>query len=65
MWVYVKSERTNWTVGFYRPDGTWESESDHSTPDSAAQRCNYLNGGKGWEWREQLPGGGGGTPPKG
>ena len=27
-YVYVKSERNLYTVGFYRPDGRWEAESD-------------------------------------
>ena len=33
-YVYVKSERNLYTVGFYRPDGRWEAESDwtRSTP---------------------------------
>ena len=33
------------TVGFYRPDGKWEPESDHETDESAAARVAYLNGG--------------------
>lgn len=43
-YVYVRSERTLWTVGFYKPDGIWESESDHDSPDEAADRVAYLNG---------------------
>lgn len=38
MYVYVRSEATLWTVGFYRPDGRWESESDHGSADEAAKR---------------------------
>lgn len=45
-WVYVRSEPRLWTVGFYRPDGVWESESDHDSKDAAAERVHYLNGGK-------------------
>ena len=44
MYVYIKSEPGLWTVGFYRPDGTWEAESDHNTPVAAAERVHYLNG---------------------
>lgn len=44
-YVYLQSERTLWTVGFYDPDGEWQSESDHSTPEKAAERVAYLNGG--------------------
>lgn len=35
------------TVGFYRPDGKWESESDHHDREQAAARVAYLNGGRG------------------
>jgi hypothetical protein len=44
-WVYIRSEPGLWTVGFYKPDGTWESESDHTSRESAARRVRYLNGG--------------------
>src|SRR5829696_5500847 len=47
MYVYVRSEATLWTVGFYRPDGRWESESDHGSADEAARRVAWLNGGRG------------------
>lgn len=43
-WVYVKSEPRLWTVGFYAPDGKWNTDSDHDTQESAAYRCAYLNG---------------------
>ena len=46
MYVYIRSEPQLWTVGFYRPDGKWESESDHGSPDEAAARVAYLNGSK-------------------
>ena len=44
-YVYIKSEANLWTVGFYKPDGTWETESDHSSSEEAAKRVHYLNGG--------------------
>lgn len=44
-YVYIRSEPGLRTVGFYRPDGTWEPESDHDSPDKAAARVAYLNGG--------------------
>ena len=45
MYVYIQSEERLWTVGFYRPDGRWEPESDHDSPEDAAERVHYLNGG--------------------
>ena len=45
-WVYLKSKGEElWTVGFYKPDGKWEPESDHGTSEEAAARVHYLNGG--------------------
>lgn len=44
-YVYRKSEPGLWTVGYYRPDGEWEPESDHDTPAMAASRVAWLNGG--------------------
>ena len=46
MYVYIKTERNLWTVGFYTPDGKWEAESDWNNSESAAKRVHYLNGGK-------------------
>jgi hypothetical protein len=43
-YVYVQSEPGLWTVGFYRPDGRWESESDHNSRTDAADRVAWLNG---------------------
>lgn len=43
-YVYIRSEPGLWTVGFYRPDGKWESESDHGSSEEAAQRVAWLNG---------------------
>jgi len=56
MYVYVLSERwldldqqqrELFTVGFYKPDGSFESESDHGSKELAAARVHYLNGGTG------------------
>lgn len=44
-YVYIRSEPSLWTVGFYRPDGTWEPESDHGSASEAADRVHWLNGG--------------------
>ncbi len=46
MWVYIKSEPNLWTVGFYSPDGTWNTDSDHDSREKAAERVHWLNGGK-------------------
>jgi len=45
MYVYIHTETCLWTVGFYKPDGEWVSDSDHDTPEKAAARVHYLNGG--------------------
>lgn len=45
MWVYVRSEPQLWTVGFYDPAGNWQPDSDWSTPQEAAERVHWLNGG--------------------
>lgn len=49
-YVYILSEHGNygdlWTVGFYKPDGTWVPESDHDRKEKAAARVHYLNGGR-------------------
>jgi len=44
-YVYIRSEARLWTTGFYRPDGTWEPESDCDSKEEAAQRVAWLNGG--------------------
>ena len=46
MYVYIRIESNLWTVGFYRPDGKWEPESDHEVREKAAARVAYLNGGQ-------------------
>lgn len=45
MYVYKQSEANLYTVGFFAPDVNWGSESDWDTPEEAAKRVNYLNGG--------------------
>lgn len=48
MYVYKQTEfgqHPLWTVGYYRPDGVWESESDHGNSTDAQQRVIRLNGG--------------------
>jgi len=44
MYVYINSEPGMWTVGFYKPDGKWNPESDHGSIDEAAKRVAWLNG---------------------
>ena len=51
MYVYIHSstnEYGQWlyTVGFYDPNGKWNPDSDHETPEKAAERVHYLNGGE-------------------
>jgi len=44
-WVYIRTEPRLWTVGFYDPSGKFQTDSDHSDREEAAQRVHYLNGG--------------------
>lgn len=46
MYVYINSEPGLYTVGFYKPDGKWEPESDHGSKKEAADRVHWLNGGR-------------------
>lgn len=43
--TFMRTEPTLWTTGFYRPDGKWEPDADHGSPDEAAGRVHWLNGG--------------------
>lgn len=53
MYIYREVERNRvWTVGFYDPKGEWHPESDWDSPEKAAERVNYLNGGKKKETHE-------------
>lgn len=45
MYVYRQSEANLWTVGYYSPEGKWIAESDHASPEEAAKRVHWLNGG--------------------
>jgi hypothetical protein len=45
MYVYIQTEPTLYTVGFYDPNGKWHPESDHPTRAEAAERVAKLNGG--------------------
>jgi hypothetical protein len=47
MYVYKKTEKCLWTVGFYSPDGKWHPESDYDSTDAAAVRVQRLNGNLG------------------
>lgn len=44
MYVYIRSEPQLWTVGFYDPSGKFQTDSDHESPDKAAERASELNG---------------------
>jgi hypothetical protein len=46
-YVYQSFEAGLWTVGFYRPDGKFEPESDHGSSEEAAKRVAWLNGSTG------------------
>jgi len=48
MWVYLKSRDPGellYTVGFYKPDGSWEAVEDFVTQGEAMMMVSYLNGG--------------------
>jgi len=45
MYVYMRTERGIWTVGFFKPNGDWVTDQDCSSKEEAAQRVHYLNGG--------------------
>lgn len=44
-WVYIRSEPGLYTVGFFSPDGKWNTDSDWGSQEDAAKRVHYLNGG--------------------
>ena len=44
MYVYRQTEPGLYTVGYYDPQGKWNSESDHESRNEAIVRVNYLNG---------------------
>lgn len=43
-YIYKRTEPGLWTVGGYDPAGRWQPESDHDSPQEAAQRVAWLNG---------------------
>jgi hypothetical protein len=45
IWVYIRSEKDLWTVGFYDPTDKWHPDSDYASPTEAAKRVHWLNGG--------------------
>lgn len=45
MWVYLRIMDGLFTVGFYSPDGEWQTASEHDDAEAAAARVHYLNGG--------------------
>lgn len=48
MYVYIQSEPSLWTVGFYDPNGNWHPESDYSNAQEAAERVAWLNGSRSY-----------------
>lgn len=54
MYIYIKSEPGLWTVGFYDPQGVFQSESDHDSKEEAARRVHWLNGGTAEHYIELL-----------
>jgi len=45
-WTYIRPRGENlYTVGFYAPDGQWNSDADFDSREEARERVNYLNGG--------------------
>lgn len=52
MYIYMQTEKRDhdnptglWTVGFYDPDGKFQTEDDYSSKAGAVERVHYLNGG--------------------
>jgi hypothetical protein len=45
-WVYKQTEPGLWTVGYYAPNGDWESDSDHGERQAARDKVRWLNGGE-------------------
>jgi hypothetical protein len=46
-WVYIQSEPNLYTVGFYSPDGKWNTDSDWPTKSEASLKVSFLNGSLG------------------
>ncbi len=45
-YLYLKSEQSLWTVGFYHPNGRWEAVEDHDNEADAQSQVAKLNGGE-------------------
>ena len=48
-YVYRKHEPGLYTVGYFEPNGDWETESRHETKAPALARMRWLNGACGPE----------------
>jgi len=47
MYVYIRAKGEQlYVVGFFDPQGQWQSESDHASREEAAKRVRWLNGGR-------------------
>lgn len=46
MYVYIQTDKNQWTVGFYDPNGNFIPESDWELAHQAAIRVHWLNGGE-------------------
>lgn len=45
MYIYKKTGKQVFTVGYYDPGGKFVTETVHTEKDDAAKRIHYLNGG--------------------
>lgn len=45
LWLYRRTAPAAWQVGFFDPVGDWHADSVHTSPDAAAERAHWLNGG--------------------
>ena len=46
LWLYRRAEAPGWEVGYFDTSGGWQHDSTHPTPEQAAGRVHWLNGGK-------------------
>jgi hypothetical protein len=44
-YIYIQSEPSLWTVGFYDPHGKFVAQSDHDSEEGAEKQVRLLNGG--------------------
>lgn len=47
MYSYQKTKPGVWTAGSFNANGVWVPESSWNTPEEAAERSHWLNGGQG------------------